>query len=208
MSGIARVLLASGFSISGSDLCESSETINLRKLGAQIFIGHDQAHVGDAQLMVYSSAVNLKTLSWSGQKLITYLSFPGLQLAAGPAGAPPKPIRASRPGPASAAGPVQQGVVLGRRPRQKAFLRHFPQWPSRPARARIQNEGQIVDSQVRDARRAQQRLGLLQVAVRRTQPRPKFIFRRLQAGQQGIGRGNVRFFLREPAFQTRKEISF
>jgi UDP-N-acetylmuramate--alanine ligase len=57
MSGIARVLIASGFKITGSDLHESSETLNLRALGAQIFIGHDQKHVGDAQLMVYSSAI-------------------------------------------------------------------------------------------------------------------------------------------------------
>ena len=67
MSGIARVLIASGFKITGSDLCESSETINLRALGAQIFIGHDQKHVGDAQLMVYSSAVKLNNpeLAWA-----------------------------------------------------------------------------------------------------------------------------------------------
>lgn len=72
MSGIARVLIASGFKISGSDLCESSETINLRALGAQIFIGHDQKHVGDAQLMVYSSAVkpNNPELTWARHKHI------------------------------------------------------------------------------------------------------------------------------------------
>lgn len=57
MSGIARVLIDSGFSITGSDLSEGLETANLRALGAQIFIGHHQSHVGNAQLMVFSSAV-------------------------------------------------------------------------------------------------------------------------------------------------------
>lgn len=72
MSGIARVLIASGFSVTGSDLCESPETNNLKTLGAQIFIGHDEAHVGDAQLMVYSSAVKPDNpeLAWARRQHI------------------------------------------------------------------------------------------------------------------------------------------
>jgi UDP-N-acetylmuramate--alanine ligase len=57
MSGIARVLISSGFNISGSDLVESTETRNLQALGAQIFIGHQASHIGEAQLVVFSSAV-------------------------------------------------------------------------------------------------------------------------------------------------------
>jgi len=70
MSGVARVLIASGFTVSGSDLCESAETVNLRALGAQIFIGHDAKNVGDAQLMVYSSAVKPENveLRWARSK--------------------------------------------------------------------------------------------------------------------------------------------
>jgi UDP-N-acetylmuramate--alanine ligase len=57
MSGIARVLLAQGFSLTGSDLFESTEITNLKALGARIFIGHDAAHISDTQLVVFSSAI-------------------------------------------------------------------------------------------------------------------------------------------------------
>lgn len=58
MSGIAEVLLDLGYSISGSDLNQSSVTENLIKKGATIFSGHSAAHVQSAQLVIYSSAIN------------------------------------------------------------------------------------------------------------------------------------------------------
>jgi UDP-N-acetylmuramate--alanine ligase len=57
MSGIAEVLLESGFRITGSDLQESESTRRLRELGADIFIGHEPAHVHDAEVVVFSNAV-------------------------------------------------------------------------------------------------------------------------------------------------------
>jgi UDP-N-acetylmuramate--alanine ligase len=57
MSGIARVLLGSGFDVSGSDISENRETHSLRALGAQIFIGHHAENVNDADVLVYSSAI-------------------------------------------------------------------------------------------------------------------------------------------------------
>lgn len=57
MSGIARILMQSGFMVSGSDLVKSPEVQNLQSLGAQIFLGHDSNNVGDADVVVYSSAV-------------------------------------------------------------------------------------------------------------------------------------------------------
>lgn len=57
MSGIARVLMESGFKVTGSDIAEGSETKNLAKLGAQVFIGHHHGNLGDADVLVYSSAV-------------------------------------------------------------------------------------------------------------------------------------------------------
>lgn len=57
MSGIAKVLLASGFQVSGSDLCESKESQDLQAMGAKIFIGHHAHQVGDADVLVYSSAI-------------------------------------------------------------------------------------------------------------------------------------------------------
>src|SRR5579859_8035929 len=57
MSGIAEVLLTLGYPVSGSDLKESSVTERLRKLGAQIFIGHRAENVGGAEVVVTSSAI-------------------------------------------------------------------------------------------------------------------------------------------------------
>ncbi len=57
MSGIAEVLCNLGFQISGSDISRSKNTDRLEKLGAQIFEGHRAENVGEAQVVVYSSAV-------------------------------------------------------------------------------------------------------------------------------------------------------
>lgn len=57
MSGIAEVLCNLEFQISGSDLRKSKNTARLEKLGAKIFEGHAAENVGDAQVVVYSSAV-------------------------------------------------------------------------------------------------------------------------------------------------------
>ncbi|HNU07056.1 MAG TPA: UDP-N-acetylmuramate--L-alanine ligase [Pyrinomonadaceae bacterium] len=57
MSGIAEVLCNLGFEVSGSDLSKSKNTDRLEKLGAVIREGHAAENVGDAQVVVYSSAV-------------------------------------------------------------------------------------------------------------------------------------------------------
>lgn len=57
MSGIARVLLESGFIVSGSDIADGPEQKNLRQLGAKVFLGHHQDHVAGADIVVYSSAI-------------------------------------------------------------------------------------------------------------------------------------------------------
>ncbi|MCA9508397.1 MAG: UDP-N-acetylmuramate--L-alanine ligase [Myxococcales bacterium] len=57
MSGIARILLASGFNVSGSDVSENRETTSLRSLGAHVFIGHHAKHMDNADVLVYSSAI-------------------------------------------------------------------------------------------------------------------------------------------------------
>ncbi len=57
MSGIAEVLLTLGYKVSGSDLQESDTTRRLRELGGKIFIGHQESNVGEAQVVVISSAV-------------------------------------------------------------------------------------------------------------------------------------------------------
>jgi len=57
MSGIAEVLVNLGYKVSGSDLQESAVTRRLAELGAQIFVGHQAAHVGQADAIVTSTAV-------------------------------------------------------------------------------------------------------------------------------------------------------
>lgn len=57
MSGIAEVLLSSGYAVSGSDLKPSPVTERLRKLGAKIFEGHLEENVHGAHVVVISSAV-------------------------------------------------------------------------------------------------------------------------------------------------------
>jgi UDP-N-acetylmuramate--alanine ligase len=57
MSGIAEVLLNLGWKVSGSDAKASANTRRLESQGARIHIGHDAANLGDAEVVVYSSAV-------------------------------------------------------------------------------------------------------------------------------------------------------
>lgn len=58
MSGIAEVLCNLGFQVSGSDLKKSKNTDRLETLfSVKIFEGHRAENVGDAEVVVYSSAV-------------------------------------------------------------------------------------------------------------------------------------------------------
>ncbi len=57
MSGIAEVLVNLGYPVSGSDLVSSPATRRLKKLGARVHRGHRAEHVGDADVVVISSAV-------------------------------------------------------------------------------------------------------------------------------------------------------
>ena len=58
MSGIAEILLTLGMKVSGSDLRRSSVTDRLAQLGATICEGHAAANLGDASVVVTSSAVH------------------------------------------------------------------------------------------------------------------------------------------------------
>ncbi len=57
MSGIAEVLLAHGFAVSGSDVRESDVVTRLRSLGATVHVGHRPENVQKADVVVFSSAV-------------------------------------------------------------------------------------------------------------------------------------------------------
>jgi UDP-N-acetylmuramate--alanine ligase len=57
MSGIAELLANLGYAVSGSDAKLSPITAHLAALGVRVEEGHEAAHVGDADVVVYSSAV-------------------------------------------------------------------------------------------------------------------------------------------------------
>ena len=57
MSGIAEVLLNLGYEVTGSDIKESEVTKRLESLGARIYVGHAPQNIGDADVVVFSSAV-------------------------------------------------------------------------------------------------------------------------------------------------------
>ncbi len=72
MSGIAEVLLASGYAVSGSDLKATPVTERLRALGATICEGHRAENVRGAQVVVVSSAVaanNVEVVEAHKQKI-------------------------------------------------------------------------------------------------------------------------------------------
>src|SRR4051794_41844642 len=57
MSGIARIMLARGQRVSGSDAKDSRTLSALRALGATVFVGHAAEHLGDADTVVVSTAI-------------------------------------------------------------------------------------------------------------------------------------------------------
>jgi len=58
MSGIARIALAQGANVSGSDAKDSTVLSALKTLGAQVFIGHEASNIGGAEILVVSSAID------------------------------------------------------------------------------------------------------------------------------------------------------
>jgi UDP-N-acetylmuramate--alanine ligase len=57
MSGIAELLHNLGYSVQGSDIAENNNTHRLRAMGVPVAVGHDEANLGDAEVVVISSAV-------------------------------------------------------------------------------------------------------------------------------------------------------
>ena len=57
MSGIAEVLHNLGYSVQGSDLAESANVQRLREIGIRVHVGHRAENIGEAQVLVVSSAV-------------------------------------------------------------------------------------------------------------------------------------------------------
>ncbi|WP_022956630.1 UDP-N-acetylmuramate--L-alanine ligase [Perlucidibaca piscinae] len=58
MCGIAEVLLNQGYQVAGSDAKAGKTTDRLKSFGAEIFIGHDAAHIDKADVLVVSTAID------------------------------------------------------------------------------------------------------------------------------------------------------
>lgn len=59
MCGVAELLHAMGAVVSGSDLNENVNTHRLALMGIKIFRGHHQENLGNADVLVYSSAISM-----------------------------------------------------------------------------------------------------------------------------------------------------
>jgi UDP-N-acetylmuramate--alanine ligase len=57
MSGIAEVLNNLGYKVQGSDQAESANVQRLRDKGIKVHIGHSAANLGDAEVVVVSTAI-------------------------------------------------------------------------------------------------------------------------------------------------------
>lgn len=58
MSGLARIALSDGLSVSGSDAKDSSVLAALSALGATVYSSHEAAHVQGADVVIYSTAIS------------------------------------------------------------------------------------------------------------------------------------------------------
>ena len=57
MSGLARMFLARGIRVSGSDRADSDALRQLALLGARVHVGHDAANLGDADTVIHTGAI-------------------------------------------------------------------------------------------------------------------------------------------------------
>ena len=57
MSGLAKFLLGLGFSVSGSDIKDGINLNSITGQGGTVYIGHDAKNIGNAQIVVVSSAI-------------------------------------------------------------------------------------------------------------------------------------------------------
>ena len=82
MCGIAEVLCNQGYEISGSDLRESPVVQRLRNLGVRVEIGHRGENVGDADVVVTSTAVDEGNLEVQEAKRLRIPLVPRAQMLA------------------------------------------------------------------------------------------------------------------------------
>lgn len=76
MSGLARIALTDGISVSGSDAKDSSVLTALRALGATVYSNHAQENVADADVVIYSTAISASNpeMAYAVQRSIPILT--------------------------------------------------------------------------------------------------------------------------------------
>ncbi|QDK44237.1 UDP-N-acetylmuramate--L-alanine ligase [Bdellovibrio sp. ZAP7] len=57
MCGLAELLHNMGAKVSGSDIADNANTERLREMGVKVYKGHTASNIGDADVVVYSSAI-------------------------------------------------------------------------------------------------------------------------------------------------------
>lgn len=58
MSGLAEIMLTEGYKVTGTDTKESGIINRLKKLGAEIYIGHSKENIKGADLIIYTDAIS------------------------------------------------------------------------------------------------------------------------------------------------------
>jgi len=75
MSGIAELLSNKDFIVSGSDLSNSPNVERLRNLGIEIFIGHSDKNIANAELVIYSDAIPKDNIELNAAKVKSLLVY-------------------------------------------------------------------------------------------------------------------------------------
>lgn len=57
MCGLAELLHNLGAQVTGSDASENTQTVRLKEMGIAVYQGHEENHLGESEVVVYSSAV-------------------------------------------------------------------------------------------------------------------------------------------------------
>ncbi len=72
MSGIAEVLINSGYSVTGSDVEYNNTIKKIKSMGGKVHIGHNSDNINGAEIVVYSSAIkddNIELVEAKNRKL-------------------------------------------------------------------------------------------------------------------------------------------
>ena len=72
MSGIAEVLINSGYSVTGSDIEYNNTIKKIESMGSKVHIGHNPDNINGAEIVVYSSAIkddNIELVEAKNRKL-------------------------------------------------------------------------------------------------------------------------------------------